>query len=60
MREPNTLPLAEAVARIRELEQALEAIKTEAERENGRWVHLKRVIAIQCAQALTPDPEKKS
>jgi hypothetical protein len=54
------LPLAEAVARIRELEQALEAIKTEAERENGRWVHLKRVIAIQCAQALTPDPEKKS
>ena len=34
------------------LRKALEAIRIEAERENGRWQHLKRVIAIQARQAL--------
>lgn len=32
--------------------EALEAIKYEADRENGGWFHLKRVIAIKAKKAL--------
>jgi len=39
----------EALERARE---ALRAIKVEAEREQGHWQHLKRVIAVQSAAAL--------
>lgn len=41
-----------AEARMKALEEALRSIRFEAERENGRWVHLKRCIAVQSAQAL--------
>ncbi len=50
----------EAADRIEGLETALskmamvlEDIATEAERENGSWVHLKRVIGINARKALT-------
>ena len=32
--------------------EALRNIQIEAEREQGSWVHLKRVIALNCKQAL--------
>lgn len=32
--------------------EALRAVKYESERENGGWVHLKRVIAVKTAKAL--------
>lgn len=38
--------------RVAVLERALGDIKYEAERENGGWVHLKRVIAVKCATTL--------
>jgi hypothetical protein len=34
------------------LREALVMIQNEAERENGRWVHLKRCIAVQSRAAL--------
>jgi len=37
---------------VERLREALETIRKEAERENGGWVHLKRVIAIAARQAL--------
>ena len=40
-------------------EGALEAIAGEAERENGRWQHLKRTIAVQSRQALSKIKEIK-
>lgn len=44
----------EELARMRE---ALACIRNEAERENGRWVHLKRCIAVQARAALeSPKP----
>jgi len=39
-------------ARNKVLEEALRVIRSEAERENGSWVHIKRCIAVQSAQAL--------
>ena len=39
-------------ARISKLEAALTNIMLEAERENGKWVHLKRVIGVQARAAL--------
>ena len=32
--------------------EALRNIQIEAEREQGSWVHLKRVIALNCKQTL--------
>ena len=40
-------------AEIERLREALVNIQSEAEREEGRWVHLKRVIAINARAALT-------
>jgi len=40
-------------AEIERLRRALRNIQIEAEREEGRWVHLKRVIAINARAALT-------
>jgi hypothetical protein len=40
-------------AEIERLRGALRDIQIEAEREDGRWVHLKRVIAINARAALT-------
>ncbi len=40
-------------AEIERLRGALRNIQIEAEREEGRWVHLKRVIAINARAALT-------
>ena len=34
------------------LREALRNIQIEAEREKGSWVHLKRVIALNCKAAL--------
>ncbi len=34
------------------LREAIDAIKWEAKRENGNWLHLKRCIAVQASQAL--------
>ena len=39
-------------AEVERLREALETIRKEAERENGGWVHPKRVIAIAARQAL--------
>ena len=39
-------------ARLRE---ALRAIEIEATREGGKWVHMRRVIAVQSRAALTGD-----
>jgi hypothetical protein len=45
--------LIEALSHDREvMREALENIRIEAERENGRWNHLKRVIAINARAAL--------
>jgi hypothetical protein len=33
-------------------QEALRNIQIEAEREQGSWVHLKRVIALNCKQTL--------
>jgi hypothetical protein len=41
-----------ADARNKVLEEALRVIRSEAQRENGSWVHIKRCIAVQSAQAL--------
>ena len=41
-----------AEARNKVLEEALRVIRSEAQRENGSWVHIKRCIAVQSAQAL--------
>ena len=38
--------------RIKRLETALRGIAIEAERENGAWVHLKRVIGLNARAAL--------
>lgn len=43
---------AEAADLITELTEALRNVQIEAEREKGSWVHLKRVIALNCKQAL--------
>lgn len=58
--EPWAFSSAQAAAALRALlldyqerGRALEAIQIEAEREDGRWVHLKRVIAINARAALT-------
>ncbi len=40
-------------AEIERMRGALRNIQIEAEREDGRWVHLKRVIAINARAALT-------
>jgi len=40
-------------AAVAELVEALEAIKAEAQRENGSWVHLKRCIAVQATAAIS-------
>jgi hypothetical protein len=37
---------------ITELTEALRSVQIEAEREQGSWVHLKRVIALNCKQVL--------
>lgn len=39
-------------AEVERKDAALRNIKYEAERENGRWVHLKRCIAVQVRAAL--------
>ena len=44
--------LAIAEDRIKRLETALRGIAIEAERENGAWVHLKRVIGLNVRAAL--------
>ena len=38
---------------------ALEAIRSEAQREEGSWLHLKRCIAAQSVQALTSYKEQR-
>ena len=45
--------LERQAAEIKRLRGALANIAIEAERENGRWNHLKRVIAINARAALT-------
>lgn len=40
-------------ARVRELEEAMDAIRYEASRENGSWVHLKRCIAAALCSKRT-------
>jgi len=45
--------LERQAAEIERLRGALRNIQIEAEREEGRWVHLKRVIAINARAALT-------
>jgi hypothetical protein len=45
--------LEHQAAEIERLRGALLNIQIEAEREDGRWVHLKRVIAINARAALT-------
>jgi hypothetical protein len=37
---------------LRMAQEALRNIQIEAEREQGSWVHLKRVIALNCKQTL--------
>lgn len=49
--EDNTLE--RQAAEIERLRGALRNIQIEAEREDGRWVHLKRVIATNARTALT-------
>jgi hypothetical protein len=44
-------------AENKRLREALANIQIEAEREEGRWVHLKRVIAINARAALTGTPQ---
>jgi hypothetical protein len=44
--------LERQAAEIERLRGALRNIQIEAEREDGRWVHLKRVIAINARAAL--------
>jgi len=43
----------EQAAEIERMREALRNIQSEAEREEGRWVHLKRVIAVNARAALT-------
>lgn len=45
--------LERQAAEIERLRGAVRNIQIEAEREEGRWVHLKRVIAINAHAALT-------
>jgi hypothetical protein len=45
--------LERQAAEIERLRGALRNIQIEAEREDGRWVHLKRVIANNARAALT-------
>lgn len=40
-------------ARVEQLEAALRNVEIEAMREGGRWPHLKRVVALQCRDALS-------
>jgi hypothetical protein len=55
--EANATEAANTIERqaseIERLRGALTNIQIEAEREEGRWVHLKRVIAINARAALT-------
>ena len=44
--------LAKFKALAETLAGALEAIRSEAQREEGSWLHLKRCIAAQSAEAL--------
>ena len=39
--------------------EALRNIQIEAEREQGSWVHLKRVIALNCKQTLAALEQSK-
>ena len=41
------------------LHDALRNIQIEAEREQGSWVHLKRVIALNCKQTLAALEQSK-
>ncbi len=43
---------------LRMAREALRNIQIEAEREQGSWVHLKRVIALNCKQTLAALKEK--
>jgi len=45
--------------RIEALREALRNIQIEAEREQGSWVHLKRVIALNCKQTLAALEQSK-
>jgi len=53
MRHTAADTLERQAAEIERLRGALTNIQIEAEREEGRWVHLKRVIAINARAALT-------
>jgi hypothetical protein len=57
-----TAALDEANARADRMQEALQNIAAEAERENGGWVHLKRSIAINARAALAtpPNPDKRA
>lgn len=55
------LALIECLSAGREgLRKALANIQIEAERENGRWNHLKRVIAINAQAALTQGESRQA
>jgi len=41
-------------------QEALRNIQIEAEREQGSWVHLKRVIALNCKQTLAALQEQSN
>ena len=62
-RNPEGREAAQVIATLRkQLENAREAlrhIKIEAEREQGHWQHLKRVIAVHAAEALKGQPDNK-
>ncbi len=51
-REEQAAELAKFKAVAETLAGALEVIRSEAQREKGSWLHLKRCIAAQSAEAL--------
>ena len=52
VRAEQAAELAKFKALAETLAGALEAIRSEAQREEGSWLHLKRCIAAQSAEAL--------
>jgi len=58
-KQNTTPPLPPQTDALKIAREALRNIQIEAEREQGSWVHLKRVIALNCKQTLAALEQSK-
>jgi hypothetical protein len=55
----DVMEAADLIDALKIAREALRNIQIEAEREQGSWVHLKRVIALNCKQTLAALEQSK-